>query len=69
MILVKARKSSRRVEKRLWVKYPKSGKPFQKTVWVLPGEANRLWPSAVENVGDARCTCEGGIDRGRRRPR
>ena len=42
------------------MKYAKSGKPFQKTVWVLPGEANRLWSSAVENVGDARCTYEGG---------
>ena len=29
MILVKARKSSRLVEKRVWVKHPKSGKPFQ----------------------------------------
>ena len=48
MILVKARKSSRLVEKRVWVKHPKSGKPFQKTVWVLPGEQASDKPSVVQ---------------------
>ena len=48
MILVKARKSSRLVEKRVWVKHPKSGKPFQRTVWVLPGEQASDKPSVVQ---------------------
>jgi hypothetical protein len=48
LLLIKARKSGRLVEKKVWVKHPKTGKPFQKTVWVLPGEEKSDKPSAVQ---------------------
>ena len=48
MILVKARRPARLVEKKVWVKHPKTGKPFQKTVWVLPGEEKSGRPTAVQ---------------------
>lgn len=48
LLLIKARKNARLVEKKVWVKHPKTGKPFQKTVWVLPGEEKSDQPSAVQ---------------------